>query len=255
MSNFINDTLEIDKKIKVNTSNVKDGPFRAVVLPYYLHPESNDLIVVLKRSIMAGCHSRTGRKMGISALTAELPETSQLSIQEVYDTFGLGATMQNAIPFGSVMPNPKTSTEGYELVIVHIEPVEYIDENRKIIVQKKGEYEVGTVAFGDLIKAINDNMIQDTKTRLILNELYILVLEERANQQEGDGQNQNTMMEENDGMIGGGQNLPNGYGEQEDTMATSNIPEEVLEKNANKDYGAIYSRANPEKGFKTIEKE
>lgn len=254
MSKFIQDTIEIDEKININVDNVDNGPLKAVVLPYYLDPESNDLVVVLKRSVMPGCYARTGRKMGISALTADLPEgDEQLSVQTVYDNFGIGATMQNATPFGSVMPSPKTSTAGYELVLVHIEPVEYIDKNREIIVQKKGEYEIGTVKFGDLIEAINKNIIQDLKTRLVLNELYILALEESANQQKGSGQNPNDTTTSSN-MIGGGQNLPDGFGNNEDVMTTSTIPEEVIEENSRPDYGVMYSQAKPDGGFKTIEK-
>ena len=146
--------------------------------------------------------------------------------------------IENAIPFGSVMPFPETSNKAYELVVINIAPLKLIDEERGIYYQEKGKFEIGVTEFKDVIQGIQNEVIQDLKTRLILNELYILALEESS-------KNQNTnQMAGNPSLIGGGANLPAGYGEQTETMKTSNIPDEILEQNSQMDYGAIYSKSS-----------
>jgi len=252
MSKFIKDTIEIDKKIKVEINAVKHDPLQAVILPFYFDPDSgNDLTVVLKRSIMPGSYARTDRKMGLSALTVDLPEDSKIGFEEVFNSLGLESQIQNAIPLGSVMPLPYTSTLCYELVLVHIEPVIHLDKQRGIVLQKKGEYEIGTMKFSDLVHAIRDRFVQDLKTKLILNELYILSVEESVKQMQNNQQG-NHMIGNKD-MIGGG-NLPAGFDNQTDTMPTSTIPDEVIAANSKKDYGAMYSIAKPTDNFSTVEK-
>ena len=89
-----------------------------------------------------------------------------------------------------------------------------------------------------------------------MNELYIMALEESAKQKDGNSEQMTGVGNSaSNNMIGGGQNLPDGFGNQVETMATSTIPDEVLEENSRQDYGAMYSQVKPDGGFKTIEKE
>lgn len=247
-TNFIKDTLMIDERVNIDIPEIEGEMLRAVFLPYYIDPLSLELKVVLKRSIMPGAYARIGRKMGLSALYVELPEDDPLTIEQAFAQLGLNTKMENAIPFGGVMPSPIDSTLAFEMVVVNVEPLDLIDEERGIFFQKKGEYEIGVVEFKDIMEGIQNNIIQDIATRLLLNELYIMAVEEGQKNQDP-----NTMMTGNEGLIGGGSNLPNGYGEQTDTMKTSVVPDEILEANSKMDFGAIYSKASPKSDFKSVD--
>jgi len=247
-SNFVNDTVLIDEKLNIHIEELKREMLQAVFLPYFTDPESLELRVVLKRSIMPGAFNVVGRKLGLSALTVELPTDNPITIDQAFDLLNLDTRIENAIPFGSVMPLPYTSTIMYEMVLVHIEPLQLIDEERGIYYQEKGKFEIGVLDFKDIIAGIHNNIVQDLKTRLLLNELYIMALEESAKNRDP-----NQMMVGNKDIIGGGSNLPNGYGQKADTMKTSLIPNEIIEQNSQKDFGAIYAKKSTEKSFKTIE--
>ena len=250
MSDFIKDTLLIDDQLPVPTG-IAPSVLKAVILPYYMDPDSLDLTVVVKRSLLPGGFARTGRKMGISALTVELPEDTPITLDQAYASLNLTAKMQNAIPFGSVMPSPESSSEAFELVLVHTEPFEFLDKKRGIIHQEKGKYEIGAVKFAELIEGISGHIISDMKTRLILNELYILAIEESMKQQQGTPGNQTVGRSD---MVGGGSNLPPGFGDQTDTVKTSTIPDDIIAKNSQTDFGAMYARASTNGDFKTIER-
>lgn len=247
-SNFVKDTILIDDKLDIPMQELNKEMLQAVFLPYFTDPASLELKVVLKRSIMPGAYNAVGRKLGLSALTVELPTDNPLTIDQAFDLLNLDTRVENAIPFGSVMPLPYTSTIMYEMVLVHIEPLQVMDEERGIYYQEKGKFEIGVIDFKDIIEGIHANIVQDLKTRLMLNELYILALEESSKNRDP-----NQMMVGNKDVIGGGANLPNGYGQQTDTMRTSIIPEEIIQQNSQKDFGSIYSTSSKEKGFKPIE--
>jgi|SaaInlStandDraft_4_1057021.scaffolds.fasta_scaffold45990_2 hypothetical protein len=246
MSNFVKDTLMIDEKIDIKVKEVKGDKLQAVILPYFVDPDSNELTVVLKRTVFPGAYARTGKKMGLVALTVDLNEDEPLTIEQVWKDLNLSAAMQDAIPFGGVMPYPETSNMAYELILIQTEPFDLIDNERGLIYQEKGKYEIGIVKFGEIVEGIQSNLIQDLKTRLILNELYVLALEESTKSQDP-----NHMNAGNENMIGGGNNLPTGYGEQDNTMKTSDIPDEILDENAQMDYGSIYAKSDASSGFKT----
>lgn len=179
MSNFIKDTKLIDEKIKLtDKEELRKGELQVVFLPYYVDPKTLKLMTVLKREIAYGGYVRTGRKMGISALTTVLPIEKPLTVEEAFEKLNLQTTIQNAIPFGSVMLDPINSTEAFELVLVQVEPIIPLDAKTGIVHQVKGQYEIGLVPFDDILDAIQSNLIQDLKTRMILSELYIMALEE-----------------------------------------------------------------------------
>jgi len=251
MSNFIKDTIEIGEKLNITLPTVKGEMLKATFLPYFIDSYSSELMVVLKRMIMPGAYARTGKKMGLTALTIELPENDPLTIEQAFALLELKTNIAQAIPFGSVMPHPNTTNEAYELILVNIEPLELIDEERGIYYQKKGEYEIGVAGFKDIIDGIQHNIIQDMKTKLLLNELYIMALEESSK-----STNPNNMNAGNSNLIGGGSNLPNNFGEQSHSMKTSDIADEVIEQNSQMDYGSIYSKAYTSSGkFATINPE
>lgn len=249
MTDFIKDTILISEKIDINIPQMPLESLEAVILPYYMDPTSLELMVILKRSIMPGSYARTGKKMGISAITFSLPEDKPLSIEEVWEKLNLPAAMQNAIPFGSIMLDPLNTTKTFEMVVIQTEPFEFLDKSRGIILQEKGKFEIGAVKFSDIISGINSNVFTDMKTRLILNELYILAVEESNKKQDT-----NNMMSGNPDLIGGGSNLPSGFGNNkpDDVIKTSYIPDEVIAENAKKDFGSIYSNVKPNSGFKSI---
>lgn len=249
MSEFIKDTILIGEKLNVQLREVEQTSLRAVILPYYIDPDTMDLVVVLKRSIMSGGYLRNGRKMGITAITIDLPEDKPITIEEAYASLNLGAKFQSAIPFGSVMISPENSTETYELVLVQTEPFTFLDKQRGIIKQEKGKYEIGAVKFSEIVEGIQNQIVNDIKTRLILNELYILAIEEGNKSANNNNGNHNT------GIIGGGENLPPGFGgDNYDTVKTSPIPDDVIAKNSQMDFGAMYAKASTSGDFKTIER-
>lgn len=254
MSNttFIKDTIEINNNmtLSIPEPELKDDLLQAVLLPYYMDPDTSEIMVVLKREIMPGAYAIKGKKIGVSALTVDLPKETPLTIEQTFEKINvyLNTKMNNPIPFGSVMPLPKRSNMMYEMVLLHVEPMEMIDYGRGIIYQKKGEFEIGVSAFSDVIEAIENDLLEDMKTRLMLSELYILALQESEN-----NPNPNQMMSGNDEMIGGGNNLSqNSIIDANQTMKTSEIPDEIIQENAKKDYGSIYSRTDINEGFKTI---
>lgn len=241
MSSFVRDTKLINDRININDhQGVINGNLEVVFLPYYVDPETLKLTVVLKRSIMNGSYAMNGTKMGLSALTVSLPKDNPITLEDAYAQLGLNTTIQNAIPFGAVMSNPFNSTETYEMVVVQVEPIQLLDTKKGIVSQMKGEYEVGIVPFDDILEAIQSNFIQDLKTRMILSELYIMALEEANN------------TTSNESVIGGGANLPSGFGSQENTIKTTDIPDEIILENSQKDYGAIYSKIKKSADFKSI---
>lgn len=242
MSNFITDTKDIDAKIKLDLEQTTPtAPLVAAFLPYYVDPKSMKLMVLLKREVLKGGFVRTGRKMGITCLTTILPEGSPITIEEAFKTLNVPATVQDTIPFGSVMLDPKNSDSATELVLAQIEPVEFLDEGRGIVFQQKGEYEIGAIEFDALLEAVQENFIQDITTRFMLSELYIMAMEEANKQGEGG----NSMFEQggNTGGIVGGEENPEQYGKidfTDDTEVTEEIPEDILAQNADMNFGAMY---------------
>ncbi len=242
MSKFLEDTKTIDEKIQMDIPQVPETQLKAVFLPYYVDPLSMQLTVILKRSILPGAYSRTGRKMGLSCLDVILPTDEPMTIEEAFETLHTGAKLQDSIPFGSVMLHPETSSEAVEMVLAHIDPPEMIDEDRGIIYQEAGKFEIGIVAFDEILGAIQENFIQDMTVRLMLSELYIMAMEE-ANKQNGDVSGD--MNAGGEGMIGGAnENYPKAAQDtvQNETEKTSTIPDDVIAENSQMDFGAIYSK-------------
>lgn len=246
-SKFVTDTLMIDAGLNLSftENDVKCEQLKAVFLPYYTEQESLDMMIVLKRTIMPAQSIRAGKKMGLEALTVELPMDNPLSIEQAFSTLNIETKIINAIPFGCVMPDPVNSTLAYELVLLHIEPLNLLFKENGIYSQKPNEYEIGVVAFKDLLHGIQNNVITDLKTRMILDEFYILASEEAKAQNNGNHDNSGKK-----DLLNGGANLPAGYGSQNGTVKTRDIPEEVLQANSKKDHGALYTA--PVKGFQTI---
>jgi len=249
-SAFINDMKEIDDKINFDPAKypVRDEPLMVAFMPYYVDPDSMGLTVLLKRELHPGSFHRTGRKMGLSTINIELPMDKQVTIEEAFKQTGLDVNVQNATPFGSVMTTPKDSVHAIEMVLVHVDPPEPIDEARCIVKQVPNEYEIGTIPFDEMLGTIQDNFLQDITTRLMLSELYIMAVEEANNQQGGMDQSQFSQNSNGGSIIGGGGNHPQEFydnvesPEPDDMPKTSAVADEVLAQNAQKDFGAIYSK-------------
>jgi hypothetical protein len=240
MSNFIKDTKDIDAKVSIkNTEQITHKPLLAAFMPYYVDPKSMKLVVLLKREILPGAYTRTNRKMGLTCLSTQLPEDNPITIEEAFDNLNIPASLQDTIPFGSVMIDPKTSSAATELVLAQIEPVELLDETRGIVYQEKGKYEIGAIEFDALLEAVQENFIQDITTRFMLSELYILAVEEANKQGEMDD---NSMFEKggNAGGIVGGENKYSKINFTEHTNQTDNIPDDILAENADMNFGAMY---------------
>ena len=161
MSNFIKDTKDIDAKVSMRgAENIKQEPLMAAFMPYYVDPKSMKLMVLLKREMLPGAYTRTNRKMGITCLSTPLPEGTPLTIEEAFANLNVPATLQDTIPFGSIMLDPKNSSAATELVLAQIEPVEMLDESRGIVYQEKGQYEIGAVEFDSLLEAVQENLFR-----------------------------------------------------------------------------------------------
>lgn len=238
MSNFIIDTKEIDSKISIkDTSHIKQEPLMAAFMPHYVDPKSMKLMILVKREVLPGAYLRTNIKIGITCLSTPLPSGEPITIEEAFGNLNIPATLQDTIPLGRVMIDPKKSSATTELVLAQINPVELLDESRGIVYQEKGQYEIGAVEFDALLKAVQDNFIQDITIRFMLNELYILAVEE-GNKQGKDG---NSSFEKggNAGGIVGAEE----YGKinhTNDTEQTDNIPDDILTENADMEFGAMY---------------
>lgn len=250
-STFANDTILIGEKLEIplDETNLKVESLNAVFLPYYLSPISSELSVVLKRSIMPGQFFRTGSKMGLSALEVELPMDNPITIEQAFELLELNTNIVNAIPFGCVMPDPTNSTKAYELVLVNIEPLTLKHESSGIFFQKEGEYEIGVSEFRALLPAIQHNAVTDLKTRILLNELYIMALEEATILKQDNTSNSN--------VIGGGYNHPSEFensNDFNDVMKTGNITDEIIKQQSRLDQGAMYA-VKSANTFKSIAKE
>lgn len=247
-SPFINDIKEIDEKIQLNESNfnISEDPLVVAFMPYYVNPNDNVLTVVLKREVQFGAYLRSGKKMGLSTINVELPMENPITIEEAWNKLGLDVNIQNATPFGSVMTSPTTSTYGVEMVLVHVDPPKFLDEKRQIIKQVKGEYEIGSIPFDQMLGAIQDNFLQDMTTRLMLSELYIMAMEEANQQAQGMGSDQfSAATNDGNGLVGGGANHASEFYEnvEDDNMPkTSNLDDGMLNQNKQKDFGAIYAQ-------------
>jgi len=236
-SSFASDTVLIGKGIEkeFTENDVAIDSLHAVFLPYYISPISNELTVVLKRTVTPGQYFRTGNKVGLTALTVELPMETPLTIEQAFEKLELNTEIVNPIPFGCVMPDPINSMLAYEIVLVNIEPLKLLDTATGIFKQVPNEYEIGVVEFREIIGAIQENTVTDLKTRFILSELYLMALEES---QLNAGQS-----------IGSGQNLPAGFGSQEGTMKTGNISDEVIKEKSKLDQGSIYAKIDTNATF------
>ena len=242
---FIEDIKEIDEKLNYDSSkfDIQQGKLYVSFMPYYVDPDTMSLTVVLKREIQPGSFIRTGKKMGLSTLNVELPIDNPLTIEEAFKKLDIDVNIQNAIPFGSVMLAPTESDQTIEMVLVQIDPPTFLDEKRQIIKQEPEKYEIGTVPFDALLAAIHDNFLQDITTRMMLSELYILAMEEANNQQYQNGADFSEASQNNNSLIGGGSNHTTEFYENaqdENLPRTSNINEELLKQNSQKDFGAIY---------------
>ena len=114
----------------------------------------------MKRELQPGAFTRTGRKMGLSVLNVELPLDKPLTIEEAFKELELDVNVQNATPFGSVMTDPSNSIHAIEMVLVQVDPPEFLDAKRKIIKQEPGKYEIGSIPFDALLGAIHNNFLQ-----------------------------------------------------------------------------------------------
>lgn len=232
MSNtFLKDVKEINDNLKELNVEIPNTMLCAAFLLFYIDPMSLELCVVLKREILPGAYLKTGKKIGLTSLLTELTTDKPMTIEEAFAKLDIPSNIQNIMPLGSVMTEPKTSSNMYEMVLVQIDPPKFLDSSKGIIKQVKDSYEIGVVNFKDLLDTIKDNFIQDILTRMMLSELYIYAVEESRQQEPGNineiGRDGNPLQENNMFV---------------ETPKTSDIPDEVIAQNMQKDYGAIYSR-------------
>jgi len=144
-----------------------DGKIYATVIPFFV--SSNLKLTVLLEKVSApGVAKWSESRLNLKAVDVELPKTDKISIEDLYNKLGLDSKMQNSIPMGAVM----RSVDGddlHEMVLFEIEPPTELPEN------------IGMVEFDELVEAIQSNYIQDSITRLLLSELYILMMENQQN--------------------------------------------------------------------------
>ena len=240
MNTFLEDTIEIDKNINITPGNIKNEGLKAAILPYYIEPNSMEIVVLLKRQVTPGTVPYD-KKMSILHLETDLPMETPLTPTEAFEKLGIDADIVDTIPFGNVMPNPFNSDKAYEMLLVHISPPVYMNDTKGIIKKVSNEnekYEVGGISFTKLVEAVNAGLINDAVTRLLLNEFYIFMVEQSKNEE-----NQNITTGEGNNYIG--TNAPNNISNNintNDLPKTTDIPDEILEMNQQMDFGKIYSK-------------
>lgn len=219
MSTFLRDTFEINKRLKNDIRpDIIKRPLTGYFLPFYIAQNGGDIMVVLKREIMYGGQiSNNEMKLGLSTISFELPIDNKITLEDVLVMSHLDTSLVNSISVGSAELRPHYESAPIELMLIEIEPPVFKDERAGIIYQEIGSYEIGALKFNDILPAINAGLIQDLVTRLILNELYLVV-------QSGNSGNLNEFSEP----------------ERSNTVTTSDIPDDVIASNTQMDYGSIY---------------
>ena len=198
--------LEV-KDLELNTNNVKREGIYGCFLPYYVDPVSMELKVILKKIVALGSYTRTGNSYAYVIPKLRLPEDKNITIEDAFKQIDIGAEFNNSFLTGSVMPDIENSDKVYEMVLVQVTPPKKLNE------------EFGDIPFDELLGAIQQGLIQDLPTRMLLSELYIMALEEnRAAAQE-------EPKEVSDAPL----------------AKTTDIAEEVIEQNKQTDFGKIYS--------------
>lgn len=235
---FLKDMSTINDSLgNINTDGISNTMLKAAFILYYIDPISLELCVILKREVLPGSYLKTGRKLGLTALTVELPMDNPLTVEEAFAKLDLSSSIQNIVPLGSIMTEPKTSSNMYEMVLVEVNPPIFLDSDKGLIKQVKDSYEIGAVNFKDLLATIQDNFINDILTRMMLSELYIYAVE--ASQQQTYGDNKE-IGRNNNGEIGSNGSIQPDLNRE--TPKTSDIPDEIIAQNMQTDFGAIYSR-------------
>jgi len=234
MNSFIENMKKVDEEVILpENTEVIEAPLTAIFLPYYVDPNSLQLMVLLQSSTMPGAYTRTGRKLGLSCISLELPEDEQITVEDAFTKFNIKANIQNAIPFGSIMKFPKTSRDANEMVLVHIDPPE-ITAGMEVKADNIDGV-LGAISFDELLGVIKENFVQDVGTRLILSELYIMAMEEatksETSEEQFGSQNQNAYA----GLLSPDEN-------QSSVSKTSDISDEIIKTNSQNDFGSIYSK-------------
>jgi hypothetical protein len=220
LSNFIKmnenfDESNVKYKCVEPTSNVI-----AKIAPFYIEPNSMEFYVVVEVKFLEGQYKKVGIPYGLIPITEELPTDKQISIEELFEKLPFKAELLNAGPVGSLFSEPCKSDTHYEFIAMEITPPEFQDEFNKIIYKDENRF-IGAISYNDIMGLVSQGMIFDLGFKYLMIELY-MIFEEIARSQQ-----QQQMMSEN-------------FSENNNNVKLSEISDEVIEKNSQKDFAKIF---------------
>jgi len=149
-------------------------------------------------------------------ITYNLPTDKQLSIEELFSFLPIKAEMLNAFPVGSLFNEPCKSSKHYEFVLMEITPPEFQDSYNKIVYEDENKI-IGVLSFNEILEMIMKGQIYDISFKYLMLELYMAF--------------QNMAMQEN---------LSQGNEVEQNNIRTSDVSNEYIEKNSQKDFAKIF---------------
>ena len=174
MRTFLTDTIELNKRMARKTlMQGLELEANVQVVFYYIDPKNNNIKLIMKRCLMSGIHSlRNEVYLGLMALTGKLDDGD--SIETILTKFKINSKVVAVNPLGIVMGEPETRAVFTELLLIHIEPPVFADEGANILYSDNGT-DIGVISMNDVMPAMNNYILLDTNTRLMLTELYIIL--------------------------------------------------------------------------------
>jgi len=221
LSNFLKMNEEFDEKnIKYKCNNEFKSNVVAKLAPFYIDSNSMEFHIIMEVKYLEGQYKKVGIPYGFVPLTEELPTDKQITIEELFAKMPFKAELLNAGLVGSLFTDPCNSDTHYEFIAMEITPPEFQDEFNKIVYKDENRL-IGAVSYNDVINLMMQGMVYDLSFKYLMVELY-LIFEEIAKSQV------------NQEMVGNVNNNNN------NKVKLSDISDEVIEKNSQKDFAKIF---------------
>jgi len=188
MNNNINSLPVVIEKLKTFSNNiqinqeVKKDKIIGNFLPFYIDSNTMELKVILKHDISPGAIKRLGYNVCLKTLELELPEDKKYeTIQEAVKDLDPSFELKNEYALGSLLQCTDSSDRLIENILIEISEPE----------GQRDEYYY--IPFNEIPLLFQYGYIHDINSKILLNELYIITLEQSiTNQQETISNDENT---------------------------------------------------------------
>ena len=202
--------------IKFNCENDEQSNIVAKIAPFYIDSNTMQFYVLVEIKFLKGVYEKVNIPYNLVPITYNLPTDKQLSIEELFSFLPIKAEMLNAFPVGSLFNEPCKSSKHYEFVLMEITPPEFQDSYNKIVYEDENKI-IGVLSFNEILEMIMKGQIYDISFKYLMLELYMAF--------------QNMAMQEN---------LSQGNEVEQNNIRTSDVSNEYIEKNSQKDFAKIF---------------